>query len=296
MAILRSATISPISNVIEDSQSPSASWCRASPEVFLTPPRDIVRLNRTRTAASPLIRSAEYPSCTLSECETVRQLLSDSERDLQHLRGKLSEAHRAIEELKIELASEEHRRAICENAAEAPTQETLRGYLAEIEILRSQNLNKEVFVPFTTRDIRKHMPFDKEYFQKNMLDIKDEIDEFMCRCSEMSRPCNDIKLQDTPDDLLALLHRVLGDSKDNLQAISFHSLLRSIISAAVCEWVLECDVREPMITGCPLRDTMLSHLTTMGQLYFIFRYRTRLIIGQMAKMSLKTSTLLYITP
>lgn len=254
-------------------------------------------MNRTRTAASPLIRSAKnYPSCNLSECETLRQLLSDRERDLQHLRGKLSEAHRTIEELQTELASEEHRRAICENAAGPPTQKTLRRYLAEIEILRSQVLNKEVFVPFTTRDIRKHMPFDKEYFQNNMLDIKNEVDDFMCCCSEISRPCNDIKLQDSPDDMRALLHRVLGDSRDTLQAISFHSLLRSIISAAVCEWVLECDVREPMITGCPLRDTMLSHLTTIGQLYFIFSCRTRLISGQMAKMSLETSILLHITP
>lgn len=229
-------------------------------------------MNRTRTAASPLIRSAKiYPSCGLSECETIRQLYSDREKDLQHLRGKLSEAQRTIESLQIEFASEEHRRAICENAAEAPTQKTLRGYLAEIEILRSQILNKEVFVPFTTQDIRKHMPFDKEYFQSNMNNMKNEIDDFMCRCSEISRPCNDIKLQDTPEDLRALLHRALGDSRDNLQAISFHSLLRSILSAAVCEWVLECDVREPMITGGTLRDEMLSHLTTMGQLYSTFR-------------------------
>src|SRR5271156_5764000 len=131
VASLHSPTSSPISNVIEDSQSPSASWCIASSEVFLTPPREIVQMNRTRTAASPLIRSAKnYPSCNLSECETLRHLLSDRERDLQHLRGKLSEAHRTIEELQTELASEEHRRAICENAAGAPTQKTLRRYLA----------------------------------------------------------------------------------------------------------------------------------------------------------------------
>lgn len=140
------------------------------------------------------------------------------------------------------------------------------------------------------------MAFDKEYFQNNMLDIRNEIDDFMCLCSEMSRPCNDIKLQDTPDDLLALLHRVLGDSSDILQAVSFHSLLRSILSAAVCEWVLECDVREPMITGCPLRDAMLSHLTAMGQLYFIHRCRIRLTTEQMTKMSFEISTLLHITP
>lgn len=268
-----------------------------SPEVLLTPSRGVVQRNRTRTAASPLSRSAEsYLSCSLSECETTRQLLSERERELQSFHGNLSEAHRTIEELQAELASEEQRRAICENAAGAPTDKILTGYLAEIEILRSQTLDKEVFVPFTTRDIRKHMPFDEKYFQNNMFDIKNDIDDFMCRCSEMSRPCNEIKLEDTPDDLLALLHRVLGESRDTLRAISFHSLLRSILSAAVCEWVLECDLREPMITGCSLRDTMLSHLTTTGQLHFMSRKRTRLITGQMANMSLGTSTLLHITP
>lgn len=259
--------MSPISNVIEDSQSLSASWRIARPEVFLTPPREMVQLDRTRIAASPLIRSAEnHSSCSLSECETVRQLLLDRERDLQRVREKLSEAHRTIEELQTESRIEEHGCAIYKKAAGAPTQEILRGYLAQIEILQSQILNKSVFIPFTTRDIRKQIPFDMGYFERNMADIRDEIDDFMCCCSEISRPCNDIKLQDTPDDLRALLHRVLGDSSDTLRVISFHSLLRSILSAAVCNWVLECEVREPMITGCPLYHTALSHLTSMGQL------------------------------
>ncbi|KIW09897.1 hypothetical protein PV08_11998 [Exophiala spinifera] len=261
---LSSPTASLLSDFIDDSQSPSASWCIADSEVFLTPPRDVVQPISTRISPSPLITSVENSSsCSLSECGRVRQLLSDRGRDLQHLRGKLSDAYRTIDELKTQLASEEHRRAICKNAGEAPTQETLRGYLAEIEILRSQLFDKEVFRPFTTRNISKHMPFDREYFHDSMVDIRNEIDDFMCRCGEIQRPCNDINFEEAPDDLKALLHRVLGDSGGTLQAISFHSLLRSILSAAVCEWVLECDVREPMITGCLMCDTMLSHLTTM---------------------------------
>jgi hypothetical protein len=237
-----------------------------SPEVLLTPPRGVGQRNRKRPAASPLSRTAQsYLSCSLSGSERTRQLLSESERELQILHGKISEAHHTIEELQAELASEEQRHAVNKNAAGTPTDKILTGYLAEIEILRSQTLDKEVFVPFTTRDIRKHMPFDEKYFQNNMFDIRNDIDDFMCRCSEMSRPCNEIKLEDTPDDLLALLHRVLGESRVTLQAVSFHSLLRSILSAAVCEWVLECDFSEPMITGCSLRDTMLSHLTITGQ-------------------------------
>lgn len=113
------------------------------------------------------------------------------------------------------------------------------------------------------------MPFDLEYFKGHMLEIRYEIDDFMCRYSEICRPCNNIRPQDMPEDLKNLLHRVFGDAIDALQSISFHSLLRSMLSAAVCEWVLECDVQEPMITGCLLSDTMLSHLTLMGELKLV---------------------------
>lgn len=264
------STISPAGDEIEDSQSPTTSRCKGSPEVFLTPPRRMVQPNRTRISASPLVTSAEnHPSCSLSECERARQFLSESERDLQTLRGQLEKAKSTIELLQTRLESEEHSRAIIVQSAEAPTQKTLSRYLAEIKILQSQVLNKEVFLPFTTRDIKKYMPVDKKYFQENMLFIRNEIDDFMCRCREMSELCNDIKIQEMPEDLLLLLHRVLGGSWNTLQKISFHSLLRSIISAAVCVWVLEDEFQESMFNSCPLRDAMLSHLTTMGQPYFI---------------------------
>jgi hypothetical protein len=260
------STISPAGDEIEDSQSPTTSRCRGSPEFFLTPPRRMMQLNRTRISASPLVTSAEnYPSCSLSECERARQLRSESERDLQTLRGQLEKAKSTIELLQTRLESEEHSRAILVQSAEAPTQKTLSNYLAEIETLRSQILNKAFFVPFTTRDIKKYMPFDDKYFQENMLFIRNEIDDFMCSCWEMSEPCNDIKIQEIPEDLLLLLHRVLGGSWNTLQTISFHSLLRSIISAALCEWVFEVELQESIFNSCPLRDAMLSHLTTMGQ-------------------------------
>ena len=264
------STISPVGDEIEDSQSPTTSRCKGSPEVFLTPPRRMMQPNRTRISASPLVTSAEnYPSCSLSECERARQLLSESKRDLQTLRGQLGKAKSTIDLLQTNLESEEHCRAILVHSAEVPIQKTLSRYLAEIEILRSQMLNKEVFVPFTTRDIKKYISFDKEYFQENMLFIRNEIDDFMCRCREISETCNNIKVQEMSDDLLHLLHRVLGGSWNTLQTISFHSLLRSILSAAICEWVLEDELQESIFDSCPLRDAMLSHLTIMGKPYFI---------------------------
>lgn len=270
--ILHLSTISVAGDEIEDSQSPTPSWCKGSPDIFLTPPRRTTQPNRTRISASPLVALAEnYPSCSQSECERNRYLLSENDRDLQALRAQLEKAKSTIALLQTRLESEEHSRAILERSAEAPTQKILSGYLAEIENCRSQMLDKEVFVPFTTRDIRKYMPFEKEYFQENMLLIRNEIDDCMCCCREMSRSCKNIDFQEMPEDLMQLLRRVLGNSWNILQTISFHSLLRSILSAAVCEWVLESELQEPMFTNCPLRDAMLKHLTTMGQPYFISR-------------------------
>ena len=268
--ILHLSTISVAGDEIEDSQSPTPSWCKGSPDIFLTPPRRTTQPNRTRISASPLVALAEnYPSCSQSECERNRYLLSENDRDLQALRAQLEKAKSTIALLQTRLESEEHSRAILEKSAKTPTQKTLSGYLAETEYYRSQMLNKEIFVPFTTQDIKKYMPFEREYFQENMLLIRNKIDDFMYCCRDVSRSCENIKLQEMPEDLMDLLHRVLGKSQNTLQTISFHSLLRSILSAAVCEWVLESELQESAFTSCPLRETMLSHLTTMGQPYFI---------------------------
>lgn len=242
----------------------------ACEETFPTPSSRSTELHETSAGANSCLLSSEnHPSCSLNQCVSTRELLSEREIEINNLREESRKADRTMEILQKELASEGHRFTTPKDAAETPAEEILAAYLAEIEILRSQILNKEALVPFTTRDIRKHIPFDNKYFQNNMVDIKNEIDDFMCRCSEMSRPCDNIKLKDMSDDLMALLHRALGDSMGTLQAVSFHSLLRSILSAAVCDWVLEPDIRDAMIAECPLRDMMLSHLTTMGQLHLL---------------------------
>jgi hypothetical protein len=261
-----SSVLSSTSNTIDNSQPASPSWSDATPEIFLTPPRESIQINSKLTNPSPLAKYIKMEqSCNTPECEVLRQLLSDREKDLQHLRGKLAEAQLANDELHIKMLSQANSAAICGNRAKTPTQENLRRYLDEIERLKFQKLDKEELVPFTTRNITKHMPFDQGIFKTHMSDIKYRIDDFMCLYSEVSRPCNEIKRRDMPDDLRSLLFRATGESKDALQSISFHALLRSILSAAVCEWVLECEVQEPMIKGCPLCDTMLSHLSLMGK-------------------------------
>lgn len=53
-------------------------------------------------------------------------------------------------------------------------------------------------------------------------------------------------------------------SEMSLQSISLHSLLRALVSAAVCEKILECDFEERMFANSLLRETMLSHLSTQG--------------------------------
>lgn len=66
--------------------------------------------------------------------------------------------------------------------------------------------------------------------------IRNVIEDFMS-CAETSRMCNNIEFEKQTDDLRLLFQKVVDESEGTLQSISFHSLLRSLLSAAVCEWV-----------------------------------------------------------
>jgi hypothetical protein len=259
-----SPTISSISSVVEDIPASESKGSHIQPEIFLTPakkhaqPHMMYSLSETSTSFSE-----NNPSCSLGGCETIWQLLANSERDVNFLRHELAEAQHRNEDLERELQSEGHTRAIIANAGGTLTEKTLKRYLNEIEILRSRLSDKEFLCPFTTRAGKKHMPFDHICFRENMRIIRDAIRDFMT-CAEMSRLCNVIDFKDQTDELRLLFQRVIGESQCTLQDISFHSLLRSLLSAAVCEWVFECDVTEPFLASTPLRETMLSHLTTQG--------------------------------
>ena len=261
---LSSPTISLTNSVVEDPPTPEASCPKVKPEIFLTPAKKPTQLNNMRPLTrTPILLAENNSSCSLSECETIRQLLVDRERDVQYLRLESSKAQDTIKNLERELQCEEHRRAILVKACGDPTGDTLKRYLNEIEILRSKLMDKESLCPFTTRAGKKHIPFDQTYFQSNMGIIRNVIEDFMS-CAETSRRCNNIEFEKQTDDLRLLFQRVVGESEGTLQSISFHSLLRSLLSAALCEWVFECDVQEPFLASTPLRETMLSHLTTQG--------------------------------
>lgn len=261
---LSSPAISSASSVVEDPPTLDASCLNVKPEIFLTPPKKVIQLNSLQPLTRmPAFLAEDNSSCNLSGCETIRQLLADRERDVQYLRLEWSKAQDTIKDLERKLQCEEHGRAILANAGGDLTEKTLKRYLNEIEILQSKLKDKESLCPFTTRAGKKHIPFDVTYFQDNMGIIRDVIEDFMS-CAETSRMCNNIEFEKQTDDLRLLFQRVVGESEGTLQSISFHSLLRSLLSAAVCEWVLECDVQEHFLTSTPLREAMLSHLITQG--------------------------------
>jgi hypothetical protein len=261
---LGSPTISSACSVSEDPPSLDASCLKVKPEIFLRPPKKLIQLNGLQwLTRKPPFFAEDNSSCKLSDCETTRQLLADRERDVQYLRLEWSKAQNTIKDLERKLQCEEHRGAILAKAGGDLTEKNLQCYLNEIEILRSKLKDKESLHPFTTPVERKHIPFDEKYFQENMSIIRDVIEDFMS-CAETLRTCNDIEFETRTDDLRHLFQRAVGESEGTLQSISFHSLLRSLLSAAVCEWVFECDVQEHFLANSPLREAMLSHLITQG--------------------------------
>lgn len=260
----------PGSEHLETSSSPTISSASSvvelnvKPEIFLTPPKKLIQLNSLQPLTRmPSFSAEDNSACNLSDCETIRQLLADREKDVQYLLLEWSKAQDTINDLERNLQCEEHKRAILAKAGGDLTETTLKHYLNEIEILRSKLNDKESLCQFTTRAGKKHIPFDATYFQENMNIIRNVIEDFMS-CAETSRTCNNIEFEEQADDLRLLFQRVVGESEGTLQSISFHSLLRSLLSAAVCEWVFECDVQEHFLANTPLRETMLSHLITQG--------------------------------
>jgi hypothetical protein len=261
---LSSPMTSSASSMVEDPPTLDASCLNVKPEIFLTPPKKLIQLNSMQSLTrTPYVFAEDNSSCNLSDCETIRQLLADRERDVQYLRLEWSKAQDTIKDLERKLQCEEHRRAILAKACGDLAEKTLKGYLNEIEILRSKLKDKESLCPFTTRAGKKHIPFDETYFQANMDIIRNVIEDFMSY-AETSKTCNNIEFEEQADDLRLLFQRVVGESEGTLQSVSFQSLLRSLLSAAVCEWVFECDVQEHFLASTPLRETMLSHLITQG--------------------------------
>ncbi|EXJ77706.1 hypothetical protein A1O3_09935 [Capronia epimyces CBS 606.96] len=195
------------------------------------------------------------------ECETTRKLLEDRDKDLQYVRGQLSDALEANMELRHRLQGAEHTRAIWLNAGDEAARSQLERYLTRVEDLTCQLKDKEALCPFTTRSSKKHIPFDEKYFQDEMVDIRNRLDDLLT-CAETLRPCNDVRFDTLGEDLGLLAQRATTKSSKVVRAVSFHSLLQSLLSAAICEWVFESPVDEQVFTTTPLRETMLSHLRT----------------------------------
>jgi hypothetical protein len=189
--------------------------------------------------------------------------LADREREVQYLRLESFRAQDIIKTLKRELQCEKHTYAISVKDGGTPAKETLKSYLNEIEILRSKLEDKETLSPFTMRIRKKHIPFDEKYFQRNMSTIRYVIEEFMSYV-DTSMMCNNIKIEDQTEDLRLLFQRLFGGSGASLHSLSFLYLLRSLLSAAVCEWVLDCDLQEHFLASSPWREAALSHLATLG--------------------------------
>jgi hypothetical protein len=261
-----STPASSTNSVAEDSLIPDESYQNINPEGFPKAAKNTTQQSSMRLPARISMRSAENNSpCDLIECEIMRQLLADREREVQYLRLESAKDRDFIKTLERELECEKQTYAISMKDGGSPNEETLKSYLNEIDILRSQLEDKETLSPFTTQTRKKHIPFDEKYFQKNMNRIRYVMEEFMCN-TDTSRMCK-ITLESQTEDLRLLFRRVFGESGGTLRSLSFHSILRSFLSAAVCEWVLECDLQEHWLASTPWREAALSHLVTQGMWY-----------------------------
>jgi len=66
-------------------------------------------------------------------------------------------------------------------------------------------------------------------------------------------------------ELQDLCHRVFGCPFTHDTFISCSYLVRSLVSAAVCEWVFERELRETCIASSLLMETVLSQVALLGE-------------------------------
>lgn len=263
MESLSPATISPTHSAFHDASEQPTQWHKTKLEGLLTSTDAFNKQSREQAPTHVFDPCGGHTSSSgVGEGEVLQQILVERERDLQYFRLEWSKAQETIKKLEQRLHYEELNRAILKRCEE-PTEDTLKRYLHEIEIFRSKLNDKEALCPFTSRAGKQLIPLDEKYFQEEMANIGNMIEDFMCS-AETLEMCGSINFANQSEDLHDLFVRTFGESENALQSVSFYSLLRSLVSAALCEWVFEREVQEEFLTSSQLRETMLSHIATMG--------------------------------
>lgn len=106
--------------------------------------------------------------------------------------------------------------------------------------------------------------YDYQDIQEYMQNLRCELEHFMQAYSDLSVHCHELPF-DENEDLKILSKRILGDASTWSGTSTGSHILRALASAAICEWIFECELREDCLSNNLLTETMLTHLVTQGE-------------------------------
>jgi hypothetical protein len=170
----------------------------------------------------------------------------------------------------------------------------LAQHYAEIQCLRTQLNNKAALQPFTRTDYTYPLGPEKKFVTDAVSSI--EADTFNLLVSpETTDSESKVDVKSKGADLSVLWTTVFGDPAAKLSGVTFQAVVRSLTTAALCKWVLEPHLEEPLFANCYRGEVILELLANQGSCSLAFPRRIS-DWPQMDRKSLAALTLRHSRP
>lgn len=200
-------------------------------------------------------------ACSKPRChDWVLELLADN----AYLRKQLCIERGKNAELQISILSKDNAKAILDQQSPKSVYDHLERNEQELEIWKSKTHDKAALGSFIKNVNKQQNTKDLEILQEHMDRIHFKLEDMLQGLCGRSVKPQQLLVVAQPK-LQKLCRRVFGFQVNHDKAISCNYLIRSLASAAVCEWVFENELRETCTTSSLLLEIMLSQVTMLGK-------------------------------
>lgn len=138
----------------------------------------------------------------------------------------------------------------------------LHSWQCEVEELRAAENKRQLCLTLAKSTAVHPIALDIRELQRTMNNLCIDIASILV-CTETLQPCGMLRIYEADTDLQGLLDRVLGDHKNTALPFSFHSLIQSLLSAAVCEWVFEATPDEDCLSFTLREEALLQNIANL---------------------------------
>lgn len=269
-------------NPVDGSPAPLCPTPISEDHDFLDPVTDRVEAwSRNRKKRAPISRThGAVPLDSCSSCDNLRsqlaKLRAEHEADKKYFHGQLSIFQNEKQKLKNDAVARESTLATL-NRGDTYTANQLFYQRHQISVLESAISKKDQLFDFFLVNTSVQVWPQLEDFAQPMKDMHGHLLDVMSD-AEFDEPHGEIDTN-LHEDLANLFQTCLGITgppsshhilaADILQTVALNTLVRSLISAAVCEWVFQSNFSEISPAPCELLDEYRSLLATIGKKFYV---------------------------